>query len=134
MVAQPTPPTPPQLADKPPPSERPPTLDAADPLAAFRDRFVIADPEVVYLDGNSLGRLPAGDRRSAATASPRSGAASWSGAGTTGSTSRGRVGDLIARLLGARPGEVIVSDSTTVNFYKLAACRARGATGSARSS
>ncbi len=33
-------------------------LDAADPLAAFRDRFVIDDPELVYLDGNSLGRLP----------------------------------------------------------------------------
>ena len=32
--------------------------DRADPLAAFRDRFVVADPELVYLDGNSLGRLP----------------------------------------------------------------------------
>ena len=34
------------------------TLDAADPLRSFRDRFVIDDPDVVYLDGNSLGRLP----------------------------------------------------------------------------
>src|SRR4051794_36925005 len=34
-------------------------LDAADPLAPFRDRFVMGDPDVVYLDGNSLGRLPA---------------------------------------------------------------------------
>ena len=33
-------------------------LDVADPLASFRDRFVIDDPDVVYLDGNSLGRLP----------------------------------------------------------------------------
>ena len=33
-------------------------LDAADPLSAFRERFVIADPELIYLDGNSLGRLP----------------------------------------------------------------------------
>ena len=33
-------------------------LDAADPLAAFRDRFVFSDPGLVYLDGNSLGRLP----------------------------------------------------------------------------
>jgi hypothetical protein len=33
-------------------------LDARDPLAAFRERFVIDDPELVYLDGNSLGRLP----------------------------------------------------------------------------
>ena len=37
----------------------PAPLDAADPLAPFRDRFVIADPELIYLDGNSLGRLPA---------------------------------------------------------------------------
>src|SRR5436305_907765 len=37
-------------------------LDAADPLAAYRDRFVIADPETVYLDGNSLGRLPVATR------------------------------------------------------------------------
>jgi kynureninase len=35
-------------------------LDGADPLAGYRDRFVIADPEAVYLDGNSLGRLPVG--------------------------------------------------------------------------
>ena len=33
-------------------------LDAADPLAPFRDRFVIDDPDLIYLDGNSLGRLP----------------------------------------------------------------------------
>ena len=36
----------------------PAALDAADPLAAFRDRFVIPDPELLYLDGNSLGRPP----------------------------------------------------------------------------
>ena len=33
-------------------------LDAADPLAHFRERFVIADPDLIYMDGNSLGRLP----------------------------------------------------------------------------
>ena len=33
-------------------------LDAQDPLATFRSRFVIADPDLIYLDGNSLGRLP----------------------------------------------------------------------------
>jgi kynureninase len=33
-------------------------LDAADPLAGFRERFVVAEPDVIYLDGNSLGRLP----------------------------------------------------------------------------
>jgi kynureninase len=37
-------------------------LDAADPLAGFRERFVIADEHRLYLDGNSLGRLPRGTR------------------------------------------------------------------------
>ena len=37
-------------------------LDAEDPLAAFRERFVIEDPETIYLDGNSLGRLPLATR------------------------------------------------------------------------
>ena len=51
----------------------PEPLDAADPLASFRDRFVIADPAVVYLDGNSLGRLPLA---TALDGSPRSSATS----------------------------------------------------------
>ena len=36
--------------------------DAADPLASFRERFVNADPQRIYLDGNSLGRLPLATR------------------------------------------------------------------------
>ena len=43
-------------------------LDAADPLAAFRDAFVRDDPELIYLDGNSLGRLPRPTRERLATA------------------------------------------------------------------
>src|SRR6266508_2289450 len=97
-------------------------LDAADPLAAFRERFVIGDPELVYLDGNSLGRLPRAtvDRLRDAVE------LEWGGELIRGwshwiELSR-RVGDLIGtRLLGARPGEVALSDSTTVNLYKLAA-------------
>jgi kynureninase len=96
-------------------------LDAADPLASFRDRFVRADPSLVYLDGNSLGRLPqAAAERIRAVVDDEWGR----------ELIRGwdhwldeplRVGDLLAtEILGARPGEVIVSDSTTVNFYKLA--------------
>ncbi|MFI9103074.1 kynureninase [Streptomyces fildesensis] len=96
-------------------------LDAADPLAAFRERFVIADPELIYLDGNSLGRMP--------TATPDQLRAvleegwgeglvrSWEGWIDWGS----RLGDRLAEhVLGARPGEVVVSDSTSVNLYKLA--------------
>jgi kynureninase len=37
-------------------------LDTADPLAGFRDEFVVADPELIYLDGSSLGRLPKATR------------------------------------------------------------------------
>ncbi len=96
-------------------------LDAADPLAPFRERFVVADPAIVYLDGNSLGRLPA------ATAARLSAVVleEWGG-----ELIRGwdhwldeplRVGDRLAEtVLGAQPGEVVVSDSTSVNFYKLA--------------
>ena len=103
-------------------------LDAADPLASFRDRFVEPEPDLIYLDGNSLGRLPKAtvDRLREVVEGE------WGG-GLARSWERWidlptLVGDLIAEhLLGARPGEVIVSDSTTVNLYKLAAaaCDAR---------
>ncbi|SCL26704.1 kynureninase [Micromonospora inyonensis] len=96
--------------------------DAADPLAGLRDRFVITDPELIYLDGNSLGRLPAATpqaldrlvRQEWGTDLVRSWS-SWIDWGR-------RLGDrLAAHALGARPGEVVVSDSTSVNLYKLAA-------------
>ena len=96
-------------------------LDAADPLAAFRDRFSFADPDLVYLDGNSLGRLPRATVERLATVVEEE----WGGELIRGwerwVDEPGRVGDLLAAaIIGARPGEVIVSDSTTVNFYKLA--------------
>jgi len=97
-------------------------LDAADPLATFRGRFVIDDPALVYLDGNSLGRLPVATAERLATL-VRDG---WGG-----DLIRGwdgwldwpeRIGDRIGTaLLGARPGETIVADSTSVNLYRLAA-------------
>ena len=99
----------------------PATLDAADPLAPFRDRFVIPDPRLVYLDGNSLGRPPL----AALERLTRVAAEEWAGrlirgwdewlAGPT------RVGNLLGTaLLGAEPDEVVICDSTTVNFYRLA--------------
>jgi kynureninase len=95
-------------------------LDARDPLASFRERFVIADPELLYLDGNSLGRLPAGTRERLNAAMDE-----WGSELVTGWHDwidlPTRVGDaLAAGVLGARPGEVLVADSTTVNLYKLA--------------
>ena len=97
-------------------------LDATDPLAGFRDRFVARDPELIYLDGNSLGPLP----RATAERLARVVADEWGGelvrAWDHWLELPGQVGDALARdILGARPGEVIVSDSTTVNLYKLAA-------------
>jgi kynureninase len=94
-------------------------LDRTDPLAEFVDRFVPA-PGVLYLDGNSLGRLP----RSTADRLARVVTEEWGGglvrSWSTWIELARRVGDLIGvSLLGALPGEVVVSDSTTVNLYKL---------------
>jgi kynureninase len=96
-------------------------LDAADPLAGFRDRFVRDDPAPVYLDGNSLGPLPRATRDRIAEVV----AQEW-GSGLVRSWHRwielpGQVGDLLGEhLIGAAPGQVAVCDSTTVNLYKLA--------------
>jgi kynureninase len=95
-------------------------LDAGDPLAHFRERFVIDDPEAIYLDGNSLGRLPVATRERLDEL-----AEEWGSRLVTGWDEwidmPERAGDVLATgVLGARPGEVIVSDSTTVNLFKLA--------------
>jgi kynureninase len=99
----------------------PAALDAADPLASFRDRFAIPDPDLIYLDGNSLGRPPlAALERLAQVAREE-----WAGELTRGwehwLEAPRRVGDLLSvELLGARPDEVVICDSTTVDFYRLA--------------
>ncbi len=94
-------------------------LDRADPLAAFRQDFVMPDG-IVYLDGNSLGPLPAATpARVAAVVAQEWGEGlirSWNDAGWIGLPER--VGDKIGRLLGAPPGCVIAADSTSVNVFK----------------
>jgi len=96
-------------------------LDAADPLAPLRDRFVFAD-DLLYLDGNSLGRLPAATRDRLRRAVEEE----W-GTGLIRSWDSWidlarEAGDILATgVLDASPGEVIVTDSTSVNLYKLAA-------------
>jgi kynureninase len=95
------------------------TLDARDRLAGFRQRFVIDDPRRIYLDGNSLGRLPLATRDRLHALVDEWGSRLVSG-WPDWIDAPARVGDLLAEaVLGARPGEVIVSDSTTVNLYKL---------------
>jgi kynureninase len=96
-------------------------LDDADELAGYRDRFVIDDDSLIYLDGNSLGRLPKASRSRLLEVLD----ADWAG-GLIRSWDRHwlelptRIGDLIGRqLLGARSGEVIVNDTTTVSLYKV---------------
>ena len=99
-------------------------LDAADPLAGLRRQFDLAraDAEgLIYLDGNSLGALP-----SAAAARVRQVVEdewggglvrSWNTAGWIAASER--IGDKIAPLMGAAPGEVVVADSTSANLYKV---------------
>jgi kynureninase len=103
-------------------------LDAADPLARFRREFVVSDPRLVYLDGNSLGRLP----RQAASRLRKAIEREWGGRlirgwGDGWFTASQRIGAKFATLAGAAADEVVVSDSTTVNLFKLmvAALRAR---------
>ncbi|WP_400159443.1 kynureninase [Arthrobacter sp. BPSS-3] len=96
-------------------------LDAADPLAAYRDQFIGAESELSYLDGNSLGRPL---KRTVTDIS------SFIEQGWGGRLIRGwdeewldlpqAIGDQLGRVaLGAAPGQTIIADSTTVVLYKL---------------
>jgi kynureninase len=94
-------------------------LDAADPLAGWRDEFVIADPHLAYLDGNSLGMTP---RRSVERVREVM-ETEWAG-GLIGSWAHwldlpAQVGDALASLVGAAPGEMVVHDSVSVNLAQL---------------
>jgi kynureninase len=97
-------------------------LDAQDVLAPFRDEFVISDPHLIYLDGNSLGRLPKrtisfmrnaiehewGERLIRA----------WNDGWIHTPTD---LGAKIARLVGAQADEILVTEATSINLFKLAA-------------
>ncbi|ALJ13675.1 kynureninase [Sphingopyxis macrogoltabida] len=93
--------------------------DAADPLAHFRERFHLRDG-LIYLDGNSLGALPkaTGERLARVVADEWGEGLITSWLGASWSTAPRRIGDKIARLLGANPGEIVASDSTSVNIFK----------------
>jgi kynureninase len=96
-------------------------LDQGDPLIRLRERFLFADPDLIYLDGNSLGRLPLAARKSIDRVVGeewgerliRSWNEQWWDLQVV-------LGDRIAPVIGAASGQVIVSDSTSVNLYKLA--------------
>ncbi|MGW6688514.1 kynureninase [Streptomyces sp. NPDC054961] len=96
-------------------------LDAADELAKLRERFTLPEG-VVYLDGNSLGALPATvAARVAEVVTEQWGnqlIRSWSEGETPWWTAPERIGDRLAPLVGAAPGQVVVGDSTSVNLFK----------------
>jgi len=96
-------------------------LNRQDTLASYREKFIVSDEKVIYLDGNSLGRLP----RATINHLDRVIQHEW-GSRLIRSWNEGwyersnRIGAKIAALIGAHPDEVILSDSTSVNLYKLA--------------
>ena len=95
-------------------------LDKNDPLAHFKSQFVVSDPEMCYLDGNSLGRLP----KATITAINDFMTKEWGPEVVTGWShwvdEAQPTGDLLgAAALGAGPGQVLVCDTTSVNFYQL---------------
>ena len=100
--------------------------DAADPLRACRDRFSLPEG-MIYLDGNSLGALPAGSAAKVANLVE----AQWGRSLIKGWNEHkwidapARVGARIAPLIGAKPNEVIAADSTSVNLFKLLVAAAR---------
>ena len=100
--------------------------DRADPLAHARNRFVLPDG-VNYLDGNSLGAVPKGvAARVARTIENEWGGGlirSWNAAGWY--ESPGRVGAKLAPLLGAAPHQVTVTDTISINLFKLLVAAAR---------
>jgi kynureninase len=94
-------------------------LDAADPLGGYRERFLLEEPGLIYLNGNSLGALPL----ATVARMDRMLRQEW---GTDLARSwdhwvdlPARTGDLVGELTGAAPGQVLVTDNTTVNLYKL---------------
>jgi kynureninase len=94
-------------------------LDAQDPLRGFRDAFQLREG-LIYVDGNSLGAAP----RATAERLARTVTQEWadglitSWLGAEWSTAPQRIGDKIASIIGAGPGEVIAADSTSVNIFK----------------
>ncbi|GAB3060726.1 kynureninase [Intrasporangium mesophilum] len=126
--------TPPQVDPAPvePGRSRPSTrddcvrLDEQDPLAAFRERFDLPDG-VIYLDGNSLGALPRHTAARVADLVEREWGqgliGSWNSAGWFAKP--GALGDRIAPLIGAGPGEVVVGESTSSSLFQVVVAAAR---------
>ena len=95
-------------------------LDGVDEIASYREAFVIPEGDLIYMDGNSLGRLSLHTAaRIRDVVEQEWGHDLIRGWNKGWYTAPARVGEKIARLVGAAPDQVLVSDSTSVNLYKL---------------
>src|SRR5687768_1559552 len=96
-------------------------LDQQDSLASYREQFVIYESDLIYLDGNSLGRLP----KTVIERIKKAVEEEW-GTDLIRGWNKGwwespiRIGNKIASLLGAAEGQVVVGDQTSINLFKLA--------------
>ncbi len=96
-------------------------LDRLDELAHFRSRFTITDDDLIYLDGNSLGRLPIESAKKMQKVVQYEWGERLIRAWNDGWIDYSmQLGAKIARLIGAQPDEVLVTDSTSINLFKLA--------------
>ncbi len=95
-------------------------LDQQDSLASYREQFIINDPDLIYLDGNSLGRLPKSViERMKKVVEEEWGTDLIRGWNKGWWESPSRIGEKIATLLGAREEQVVVGDQTSINLFKL---------------
>lgn len=96
-------------------------LDEQDELAAYREEFFFGDEDLIYMDGNSLGRLPRMTAERLREVVEREwGEGLIRGWNAGWYEASGRAGEMIAKIIGAGPGQTIVADSTSVNLFKLA--------------
>jgi kynureninase len=108
-------------------------LDARDELTAYRDEFVIDDPGLIYLDGNSLGRLPVRTAQFMRNAIEQEWGKRlirvWNDGWINAPT---ELGAKIAKLVGAHDDEILVTEGTSINLFKLAAAALMAQSGRAR--
>jgi len=96
-------------------------MDGEDPLRKYRKQFYISEPDTIYLDGNSLGRLPIKTRDRIHRQTDHQWGTQLIRSWNEGWYERSvDLGNKIARIIGADEDEVIVCDSTSINLYKLA--------------
>jgi kynureninase len=94
-------------------------LDAADPLGEYRRQFMFDDPSLIYLNGNSLGALPLPTLARMQTMLREEWGTALARSWDHWVDLPAQAGDVVGELVGAAPGQVIVTDNTTVNLYKL---------------